>query len=51
MVVTSLCIMVIVFSPFIRKLINKFDFEALDVKMEKSKVGWSVRTSCRVYWH
>ena len=27
------------FSPVIRKLINKFNFEALDVKMEKCKVS------------
>ena len=27
------------FSPLIKKLINKFDFEALDVKMEKCKVS------------
>jgi len=26
-------------SPVIRKLINKVDYNALDVKMEKSKVG------------
>ena len=25
-------------SPFVKKLINKFDFEALDTKIEKSKV-------------
>ena len=27
------------FSPFVRKLMNKVDYNALDVKMEKSKVS------------
>ena len=26
------------FRPFVRKLINKFDYEALDIKMQKAKV-------------
>jgi hypothetical protein len=30
--------MFIIYSPVIRKLINKVDYNALDVKMEKSKV-------------
>ena len=29
----------IYFSPFIRKLINKYDYEALNVKMDRCKVG------------
>ena len=26
------------FRPFVRNLINKFDYEALDIKLQKAKV-------------
>ena len=32
-------------SPFVKKLINKFDFEALDTKIQKSKVVISTKIS------
>ncbi|CAF5013427.1 unnamed protein product, partial [Rotaria socialis] len=30
-------LLIFVFRPFVRKLINKFDYEALDIKMLKAK--------------
>lgn len=35
--------------PFVRKLINKFDYEALDIKMLKAKVGNSLDDQGRVF--
>jgi hypothetical protein len=35
------------FSPIIRKLINKFNFDALDVKMIKCKVRYMIHDYCK----